>query len=293
MAHGEEKFYKQSTLPSYEPKEGTPPPLPEKIGPYKIETLLNRSGMSLLYLGLDPETKQPLAIKVLSPEYVNHPEMTDHFLWEAKIIQLTDHPNIVKLSDYGKWEEGVYIAMEFIRGVSLRQFLMQQSFSLKRCLDIILQIAYALSHLHSHGVVHRDLKPENILIAEDGEVKVVDFGIAQLHEENEGKPDFRHQIVGTPSYMSPEQKENPANASFASDIFSLGIITYELILGKLSYGMINLSLLPAGLQRIVGKALAVSMPERYQEILDFITDLTDYYKSPAIEKDRPGGDQVL
>jgi serine/threonine protein kinase len=180
--------------------------------------------------------------------------------------------------------------MEFIRGISLRQFLMQQSFSLKRSLDIILQVAYALCHLHTHGVIHRDLKPENILIAEDGEVKVIDFGIAQLHEDT---PRTSSKMIGTPNYMSPEQKENPANASFSSDIYALGIITYELILGKLSYGLINLSLLPAGLQRIVGKAIAISASERYQDSVDFITDLTAYYKSPEIEHEKPGTDQLI
>ncbi len=287
---GEKKFYKQTTLPSYEDKEQTAPPIPETIGPYKIETLLTKGGMSLLYLGFDQKTKEPRVIKVLSPEYLNHPEMVDHFLWEAKIIALADHPNIVKLYEYGKWEEGLYIAMEFIRGVSLRQFIMQQSFSLKRCLDIILQVAYALCHLHTHGVVHRDLKPENILIAEDGEVKVIDFGIAQLHEE---EPRLAQKVMGTPSYMSPEQKENAANATFASDIFALGVITYEIVLGKLSYGMVNLSLLPAGLQKIVGKALAISPSERYQDAVAFITDITNYYKSPEIEKERPNTDQVI
>ncbi len=286
---GEKKFYQQNTLPSFESEVDEPAQIPEKIGPYKVETLLAKGGMSLLYLGFDLETKEPRVIKVLSPEYMNHKEMVDHFLWEAKIIALADHPNIVKLFDHGKWEEGLYIAMEFIRGVSLRQFLMQQSFSLKRCLDIVLQVAYALCHLHTHGVIHRDLKPENILIAEDGEVKVIDFGIAQLHEE---EPRLTQQIVGTPSYMSPEQKESSTNASFASDIFSLGVIAYELILGKLSYGMINLSLLPAGLQTILGKALAVSPEERYQDSVDFITDLTAYYKSPEIDRERPNTDQV-
>lgn len=285
-----EKFHKQTTLPSYPSKTPEPLAIPETIGPYKIETLLTKGGMSLLYLGFDPATREPRVVKVLSPEYMNHPEMVDHFLWEAKIIGMTDHPNIVKLFDHGKWEKGLFIAMEFIRGVSLRQFLMQQSFSLKRCLDIILQVAYALCHLHTHGVVHRDLKPENILIAEDGEVKVIDFGIAQLHEDEPRAP---HQIMGTPSYMSPEQKENPANVSFSSDIFSLGIIAYELVLGKLSYGMINLSMLPAGLQRILGKALAVSPEERYQDIVAFITDLTDYYKSPEIEKERTSSDLTI
>lgn len=291
MKESEEYFYKQTTLPTLIDRDAKSMPLPEKIGPYKIETLLSYGGMSLLYLGLDPKTKEPRAIKVLSPAYVNHVEMVDHFLWEAKIIALTSHPNIVKSFDRGTWEGGLYIAMEWIRGVSLSQFIMQQSFSLRRTMNIVLQIAYALCHLHTHGVIHRDLKPENILIAEDGEVKVIDFGIAQLHDEPSKHETSR--ILGTPSYMSPEQKENPKNVTFSSDIYALGIIAYELILGRLSYGVIQLPLLPTGLQKIIGKTIAVSPKERYQDIVDFITDLTQYYKSSEMEKDRSGGDRVL
>lgn len=284
-----EDFYKQNTLPTFIDKV---PPTPEKIGPYKIETLLSKGGMSLLYLGIHPETKKPLVIKVLSPDYVTHPEMVDHFLWEAKIISLTDHPNIVKVYGQGEWEGGLYIVMEFIQGISLSQFLMQQSFSLKRSLEIILQVAFALCHLHSHGVIHRDLKPENILITEDGEVKVIDFGIAQLHDNLEQKKTSGNKFMGTPSYMSPEQKEDPINLTFASDIFSLGVIAYELIVGKLSFGVVNLSLLPPSLQKIIGKALAISVRERYHDIVDFITDITTYLKSTEIEKEQSGSDQV-
>lgn len=285
----EKRFYKQNTLPTLVDAEAESYPLPEKVGPYKIETLLAKGGMSLLYLGLDPKTRQPRAIKVLSPSYVNHPEMVDHFLRETKIITLASHPNIVRVYDNGKWEGGLYIAMEFIRGVSLTQFIQQQSFSLKRTLSIVLQIAYALCHLHTHGVIHRDLKPENILIAEDGEVKVIDFGIAQLHEE----PHTSSQVMGTPSYMSPEQRENSQQVSFSSDIYALGVIAYELIVGKLSYGMIDSGLIPQRLQKIIGKALAISVQERYQDIVDFITDLTHYTSSNEIESERTGSDRAI
>jgi eukaryotic-like serine/threonine-protein kinase len=280
-------FYKQTTLPGIAREKSPQLPLPSFIGPYKIESLLNRGGMSLLYLGLDAQTKQTLAIKVLSPEFVNNKEAIDRFLKEAQIIGLTNHPNIVKLYGEGEWEGGLYIAMELIRGISLKQFIIQQSLSLKRCLEIILQVAYALSHLHAHGVIHRDLKPENILITENGDVKVIDFGIAQLHEEEQKE---EKEIVGTPDYMSPEQKQSPSTVTFSSDIYSLGIITYELVLGKLSYGMINLSLLPPILRKIVGKAIAVSRQERYQDIIDFITDITQYLKTGEWEKERPGSD---
>jgi len=288
----EKSFYKQTTLPGLPETEVPIPPMPAYIGPYKIESLLSKGGMSFLYLGLHPETKQALAIKVLSPKFVTHPEAIDRFLKEAQIITLADHPNIVKLYGEGKWEGGLYIAMEFIRGVSLRQFILQHSLSLKRSLDIILQVAYALLHLHTHGVIHRDLKPENILITEDGQIKVIDFGIAQLHEEPMASEVEMKRLIGTPIYMSPEQKENPESVSFVSDIYSLGIIIYELVLGKLSYGVLNLSLLPKGLKKIVEKTLAISVKERYQDIVDVITDISQYLKSESIEKDRPGSDQL-
>ncbi len=285
-------FYKQTTMPDLISGQHSPP-IPASIGPYTIESLLNLGGMSLLYLGIHPEAKLPIAIKVLSPAYVNHPESVQRFLKEAQIIAMTNHPNIVKLYGQGEWEDGLYIAMEFIQGVSLRALITGQALSMRRTLEIILQVAYAILHLHSHGVIHRDLKPENILITEEGEIKVIDFGIAQLHEDKKtDRATEGNRLIGTPNYMSPEQKENPAQTSFASDIYSLGIILYELITGKLSYGMINLSLLPKNLKKIVSKALAVSTLERYQDIAALIHDISQYLNSKEIEKEKPGGDQI-
>lgn len=283
-------FHKQPTLTDVNPSDEPPGAMPRQIGPYKIESLLSKGGMSLLYLGVHPETRQMLVVKVLSPQFVTHPDMVARFLKESKIISMTNHPNIVKLYGEGQWEGGLYIAMEFIRGISLRQFIEQQSLSMKRCIDIILQVAYALAHLHSHGVIHGDLKPENILITEDGEVKVIDFGIARLHEEE--KKEKGQKIAGTPSYMSPEQKEDPSKISFASDIYALGIIAYELFSGKLSFGVIHLSQVPKGLRQILEKALAVSLQERYPDAIKFISDLSTYLKSGGLEKDRPGTDQL-
>lgn len=286
----ESSFYKQSTMPDLITGEKDPE-LPVMIGPYKIESLLTKGGMSLLYLGLDPETKKPLAIKVLSPSHVTNPEVARRFLQEAKVIALTNHPNTVKLYGQGEWEQGLYIAMELIQGISLRQFIMQHSLSMRRALEIVLQVAYALLHLHSHGVIHRDLKPENILITEEGEIKVIDFGIAQLHEEKEKKSDTS-RFLGTPNYMSPEQKEDSTSVTFASDIYSLGVVLYELISGKLSYGMINMTAFPKGLKKIASKTLAVSVKERYQNISEFIHDISQYLNSGDLDKERPGGDQA-
>lgn len=267
----------QPTIPTLT-KDATPL-LPKKIGPYKIESLLKKGGMSFLYLGVQPQTSRPIVIKVLSPKFIKNEEVAQRFLKEADIIRLSNHPNIIKLYGQGTWQHGLYIAMEFVQGISLKQFLLEKSLSLKKALEIVLQVAYALCHLHSHGIVHRDLKPENILITDNGEIKVIDFGIAQLVDE-ETETKSKH-FIGTPVYMSPEQKENPAQAGFSSDIYSLGIITYELVLGKLSHGIVHLSLIPKKLRAILEKALARDVKNRYADIVDFITDLSEYLKSHA------------
>lgn len=283
-------FYKQATQPDLTTGAG-PPPMPGRIGPYKVESLLSKGGMSYVYLGLHPGTAQPIVIKVLSPKHFANKEVAARFLKEAQIIAMTDHPNIIRLYGQGTWEKGLYIAMEFIQGVSLRQFIQQKALSQKRALEIVLQVAYALCHLHTHGVIHRDLKPENILITESGDVKVIDFGIAQVQGEEEPINTAR-RLMGTPVYMSPEQKEDATSVYYNSDIYSLGIIAYELMLGRLSHGVIHLSLLPKNLRAIIEKALKNNPKERYQDIVDFITDVSHYLKNSPEEKE-PASEDML
>lgn len=290
----EEDFHKKSTQPGFPEYKSSPPTeVPKMIGPYKIESLLEKGGMSMLYLGTHPETKEPTTIKVLLPRFLSNPEVVKRFLTEAEIIAMADHPNIVKLYGHGEWEGGLYIAMEFIEGISLRQALLQSPMSLKRSLEIIIDIGYAICHLHTHGVIHRDLKPENILITESGQIKVIDFGIAQLLADNsvEGSQQ-KQRVIGTPIYMSPEQRENPESVTYPSDIYSLGIIAYELVLGKLSHGQIHLSLMPKGLQKILNKALQPKPEDRHQDIVDFITDVSSYLNSTNIQKEKKVGDQL-
>jgi serine/threonine protein kinase len=159
-------------------------------------------------------------------------------------------------------------------------------------LEIVIDIAYALCHLHTHGVIHRDLKPENILITESHEVKVIDFGIAQMLTDHNDTEAFSQRLIGTPIYMSPEQKQNPESVSYPSDIYSLGIIAYELVIGKLSQGQIHLTLLPKGLQRILNKALQPKPEDRYQDVVDFITDVSAYLNSTNMQKEKKVGDHL-
>lgn len=291
MTH--DPFHKQPTTPGV---RGTPlppidqgdTPLPSSIGPYRVERLIDKGGMSLLYQGIHPETQEPLTVKVLSPQYLEEEEVVKRFLKEAEIIALADHPNIVKLFGQGRWEGGLYIAMEFVQGLSLKHFMTKKKLSLKRALEITLDAAYALCHLHTHGIIHRDLKPENILITHSGTIKVIDFGIAALiTEEKEERITQRRRIMGTPIYMSPEQKQSPEKVSYPSDIYSLAIITFELIMGKLSHGVIQISLMPKGLQPILAKALSTQPENRYQDIVDFIADISNFLSSQATQSSSP------
>ena len=121
------KFHDQTTIPDLSVEKKLASAIPEKVGTYKIESLLNKGGMSLLYLALDPLSKKPVVIKVLSPKYLKNKDVVSRFLKEAKIIGMTDHPNIIKLYNQGRWEKGLYIAMEFIQGISLKQFILQKA----------------------------------------------------------------------------------------------------------------------------------------------------------------------
>ncbi|SCA63245.1 Uncharacterized protein SCG7086_AN_00010, partial [Chlamydiales bacterium SCGC AG-110-P3] len=289
----EEAFYKQDTLPGVAKSlKGDEAPLPATIGPYRVEALMETTGMSVLYLATNPENGETLTVKTLSDRYLKNPAVVESFLNEAEIISLADHPNIIKLYGHGEWEGGLYIAMEYIHGRSLRTVLATHPMSLQRALETLLEIAYAICHLHTHGVIHRDLKPENILITDGGRVKVIDFGIAQLLTAAEGAESEQGRLIGTPVYMSPEQREDPSSVSYPSDIYSLGIITYELVLGRLSHGQVHLSLMPKGLQKILAKSLQPRPENRFQDIVDFITEISEYVNSSRIVAERGAADDL-
>lgn len=282
----DELFYKQTTEPYL---VGDPSPLPKQVGPYKIQALLHRGGMSTLYLGSHQETGHIHALKVLTKDLLQQEEAVSHFLQETKTIALANHPNIVKLHEEGTWEGGLYLAMEWIHGISLRTLLKKNPPSLKKAIQLILQITKALGHLHSLGIVHRDLKLDNILLTQQGQIKIVDFGISRLIEQvQSGSYSW---ISGTPSYMSPEQKEHPEEASFASDIYSLGVVAYELILGCPCYGFIQLASLPNHLEQILQKALAFSPGARYTSTKALDDVLANYLNSEKIEIEKPKKDE--
>ncbi len=265
--------------------------MPKRVGPYKIDSFLEERKGCLIYLGTDEATGNPLTIKVLPSKSISRPEMVDKFLNEVHIISITSHPNIVKLYGEGVWEGGLYLATEYIAGIPLWEFIQGSPLPLKKAIQITLSIGKALGHLHGHGIVHADLNPDNILINEAEEVKLVDFGIAELTESSTFSADQRALQKRTP-YLSPEQRSNPAAASYASDIYSLGVIGYELILGKPCQGQFNFPLLPQGVRSIISKALQPKPQDRYEDIVDFIQELSKYLSSSTLESEKKGGDKL-
>lgn len=270
-------------------KEPSPPhQIPEYIGKYHIDGVFAQGGMSTLYLASDPDTHDQIIIKVLLPRFLHDPAMVEQFITEGRIIAMTDHPNIVRLYEYGEWEGGLFIAMELVQGISLRKMLQHNPLPLKKALEVLLQVCYAIGHLHAHGVVHGDLKPENILVTDLNQVKIIDFGIAKvLSAPSDSKT---KRFAGTPIYMSPEARENPKACSVQSDIYSIGIISYELVMGRITHGRVILTLAPKGLQSILQKALQPEAKDRYKDINELIQAISEYIHSGEVQKDRQGAD---
>lgn len=259
-------------------------PPPAAIGPYTIEGCLIKGVWSCLYLARD-EKRVPVVVKALSERFVDQREAQLRFQKEAQILEKVSHPFIVKLLTAGVHENMPYIAMEFLEGVSLREWILYRPLSLSQAIHLILDIAYAICHLHTHGVVHRDLKPENILLTPDRVPKLIDFGIARLLSDDETPTQEPTTIMGTPVYMSPEQRDHPQYVSYASDLYSLGIIAYEIILGRLSHGHIQLSLMPKGIQKILRRMLQSNIQDRYPDVVDFIIDLSTYLNGPSFPEE--------
>jgi serine/threonine protein kinase len=261
--------------------------LPAKIGPYRIEKLLTTGALSRLYLGMDEQKRELAVLKVLSHDVLKDPERKKIFLKEGAILKELSHANIVRYLGEGAYEDGMYIAVEFVPGISLKQFILQRSLSLKRSIEIVTKTLYALLYLHSVGIVHRDLKPENILITETSEIKLVDFGIAGTQEELLEGP-----LYGTPSYMPLEEKGGSKKVQTRSDIYAMGVILYELILGRVSFGRIDLELIPKHLREIVKKATQTDPNSRYEDVMEMIADLSVYLKKGLLAQEESSEDTL-
>ncbi|MEJ2749553.1 MAG: serine/threonine-protein kinase, partial [Anaerolineae bacterium] len=206
----------------------------KKIGRYEIKSELGRGGMATVYLAYDPVLEREVALKLLPNYFAHDPEFSARFEREAKTVAALEHGSIVSMYDYGEDGEWPYFVMRLMKGGSLKEQIAKGPMSLEEAAHIVERIAGALDKAHSKGIVHRDLKPGNVMFDEDGEAYLGDFGIVKLAESAESYTRTGNTL-GTPAYMSPEQADGKPDIDGRSDIYSLGIILYEMLTGTQPY----------------------------------------------------------
>ncbi len=220
-----------------------PPLPPEQIAPHfpQLEILecLGRGGMGVVYRARQKTLNRFVALKLLAPERVNDPKFAGRFAREAQALAALNHPNIVTIHDFGQAGGFYFLLMEFVDGMNLRQLLQMQKFTPEEALAIVPPLCDALQFAHEHGIVHRDIKPENILLDKSGRVKVADFGIAKMLAngdpgDSQAAPgEATRGAVGTRGYSAPEQETSPQRVDSRADIYSLGVVFYEMLTGEL------------------------------------------------------------
>lgn len=263
-----------------------------KLGRYEIVSELGQGAMGTVYKAVDPLLDRTVALKTINIA-ANDPEVAEYearFYLEAKAVGGLNHPNIVTVHDVGNSGTMPYLAMEYIEGIELATLTGEgKPLDIPQALDIAVQIAEGLAYAHAHGVIHRDIKPANIMLPDEGPVKIADFGIARMRSA-ETRSDTAN-VVGSPRYMSPEQVLG-RRADHRSDIFSFGVMLYEMLTGAppfagadlnaILFQIVNLvppapstvnASVPTMLDHIIAKALAKSPDERYGSAKDLSADL--------------------
>ncbi len=243
-------------------------PSAPRIGDYQILTKIGQGGIAEVFKGLQTSLQRQVAIKILSPQYNLDSEIVRRFERESILIARLNHPNIVHVIDKGTKGGRYYFVMEYIDGTDFKSVIQDPAVDLKTKIDIVIQVCKALDFAHKNGVIHRDIKPANILIDRQGNARVADFGIAQFHGRTNQEITSSDMVMGTAAYMAPEQKLSSAGVTAAADIFSMGVILYEIVCGCRPEGHFKMPSeinrnAPKEMDTIIMQCLAQQPGERY------------------------------
>jgi len=250
----------------------------------EIVELIGRGGMGFVFKARQPHLDRYVALKLLPDKLARDPRFAERFNREGRVLARLNHPNIVSVYDFGQTEHFYFLLMEYVDGVNLRQAMKAGRFSPAEALAIVPRICEALQYAHGEGILHRDIKPENILLDARGQVKIADFGIAKLvgDEKADVTLTATGAALGTPHYMAPEQLEKPAEVDHRADIYSLGVVFYEMLTGELPIGRFAApsSKTPVGsaVDEVVFRTLEKDRERRFQsagEMKTSVEDLTD------------------
>ncbi len=269
-------------------------------GRYEIQEIIGVGGMAVVYKAYDSIDDRVVAIKILKDELLNNEEFRRRFKNESKAIAVLSHPNIVKVYDVSFGDRLQYIVMEYIDGITLKEYIEQQKvIRWKEAVHFVEQVLRALQHAHDKGIVHRDIKPQNIMLLQDGTIMVTDFGIARF-----SRSDYRtitDKAIGSVHYVSPEQARGDVTDE-KTDIYSVGVLLYEMLTGRLPFegdSAVSVAIMqlqnepprpreinpdiPEGLEQITLKAMQKEPARRYQSAAEMLTDIEEFKRNPSIE----------
>lgn len=263
----------------------------------EFRSLLGTGGMGAVYLARQKSLDRAVAIKILPAEIARDPAFAERFQREARTLARLNHPNIVTIFESGQVGPWCYLLMEYVDGITLRQAISDGGLAPKDSLEVVRQLCDALQYAHEMGVVHRDIKPENVLLDARGRIKIADFGLAKLVGGERG--DFTltrsHQVMGTWHYMAPEQFERPSDVDHRADLYSLGVVFYELLTGHLPVGRFEppseRARVDASIDAVVLRALERQPQKRYQRASELREALERVPSAagPAAAKPTPQG----
>ena len=271
---------------------------------YQLENIIGVGGMAVVYKAIDTVDNKTVAVKILKEEYSKDDDFRRRFKNESKAIAVLSHKNIVKVYDVSFGEQIQYIVMEYIEGITLKQYIQQKgALSLREVVLFGTQILRALQHAHEKGIIHRDIKPQNIMLLNDNKtIKVADFGIARFSNKGDTKT-MTDGAIGSVHYISPEQAKG-AVVDNKTDIYSTGIVFYEMLTGRVPFqsdSAVSVALMqiqkeavnprsinpsiPVGLEQIVLRAMKKSPRDRYQSAAEMLLDLDEFRRNPNIKFD--------